>query len=228
MWHIFFIGLVIGITAAAVPGPINLEVVRRALSRGPKIGFAFGMGAVTADVLFVVASSVGALALISALPKGGRALLWLVGSVLLLLVGISALRARVPVERRPMPDDTQELSTIELTGPVYGARRMVRNYFLGLALTLTSPPTIMYWVITGLGFAKFTAEAEDPEKVPIALAAGVGISCTLWVTGVVTIAGRFHRRIRPETYLLVERIGGAALCSFAGYSLYKAIRILVG
>src|SRR5690606_29364249 len=27
MWHIFIIGLVMGLTAAAVPGPINLEVV---------------------------------------------------------------------------------------------------------------------------------------------------------------------------------------------------------
>lgn len=228
MWQIFIIGLVMGITAAAVPGPINLEVVRRALSRGPRVGMAFGMGAVTADVLFVIASSVGALALFTALPKGGQAILWLVGSILLLLVGMSALRARMPIERRPMPDDTQEISSVEFPGPVYNVRRVIRNYFLGLALTLTSPPTIMYWVITGLGIAKFTAEAEDPEKVPLTLAAGVGISCALWVAGVVTIAGSFHRKIQPQTYVLVERIGGAALCSFAVYSLYKAMRILLG
>jgi len=228
MWHILGIGLFMGIMAAAVPGPINLEVVRRALVRGPRVGFAFGMGAVTADILFVIASSVGALALFSALPKSGQAMMWLIGSVLLLLVGISALRAKVKEEKRPLTDETQELSTIEIVGPVYGIRRIVRNYFLGLALTLSSPPTIMYWIFTMVGFTRFTADAERPELVPWLLAAGVGTTCTLWVAGVATIAGSFHRKIQPATYLLVERIGGAALCGFAFYSLYKAIRIIMG
>lgn len=229
MWHIYMLGFVIGITAAAVPGPINLEVVRRALSRGPKVGAAFGMGAVSIDIVFVLMASMGALALVNALPAAGKATLWLVGSLLLLMVGISAFRAKMPPPpRRPIRDDTQEVPTIGRTGPVVSLHRILRNYFLGVVLTITSPSTIMYWLFTTIGTAKLTAEADHPELVPWLLAAGVATSCTIWVLGAVTIAGRFHRRIQPQTYLIVEHIGGAALCIFAAYSLYKAVRILMG
>lgn len=221
-----------GLTAAAVPGPINLEVVRRSLNRGPILGLAFGMGAVTADIIFCIAGSYGASSLVNSLPRNGKAFMWLVGSTCLLLVGLSALRAKVPVPR-PLPHmgQTQEIGTLQFSHPVIGMQRILKYYFLALILTLTSPATIMYWVATLLGVSKFTAdptEVDRPDYVPFVLAAGVGIACTLWVIMVATIAGKFHRRIQPRTYLLVERAGGLALCGFAAFSFYKAIRILLG
>jgi hypothetical protein len=50
----------------------------------------------------------------------------------------------------------------------------------------------------------------------------------MWVAGVATIAGKFHRRISPKAYIMVEHAGGLALCAFAAFSFYKAIRILLG
>lgn len=221
-----------GITAAAVPGPINLEVVRRALSRGPVLGLAFGMGAVTADVIFCIAGSLGASTLVSSLPRGGKAVMWLVGSTCLLVVGLAALRAKEP-KQRPVPNmnETQEVASLQLAHPVIGLQRILKYYFVALALTLSSPATIMYWVANSLGVSKFVAdpsEADQPDYVPYVLAAGVAIATTLWVVGVATIAGKFHRRISPRTYLMVEHAGGLALCGFAAFSFYKAIRIMMG
>jgi threonine/homoserine/homoserine lactone efflux protein len=232
MWHIYVIGFVMGLTAAAVPGPINLEVVRRALSRGTILGLAFGMGAVTADIIFTIAMTYGASTLVNSLSRNGKALMWLFGSVCLLFVGFTAFRAKMP-EQKPLPKigETQEIGTIELAHPVVGLQRILKYYFVALFLTLSSPATIMYWVASSIGFSKFTsdpAEVDQPDYVPYVLAAGVGIACTLWVVMVATIAGKFHRRIQPRTYLLVEHAGGLALCGFAAFSFYKAIRILMG
>lgn len=227
MWHLFLLGMGMGLVAAAVPGPINLEVVRRALSRGPRLGFAFGMGAVTADVIFVIAASQGILALVTALPKQGRATLWLVGSILLFLVGINALRAKLPENKHPVSlDVTQEMPSLDFEKPAPQLRRLVRGYLLALVLTLTSPSTIMYWVFTSLGVAKAITEADEVDHAPLLLAAGVGAACTAWVSVVVTVAGRTHRRINPKTYLLVERVGGAGLMFFGGYSLFQAVKTL--
>jgi threonine/homoserine/homoserine lactone efflux protein len=232
MWHIYVIGFVMGITAAAVPGPINLEVVRRSLSRGTILGLAFGMGAVTADVIFCIAGSLGASTLVNSLPRGGKAIMWLIGSTCLLIVGIAALRAKEqPPKTAPPITETQEIQTLELRHPVIGLTRILKYYFVALGLTLSSPATIMYWVANSVGVSKFLgdpSEADQPDYVPYVLATGVAIATTLWVLGVATIAGKFHRRISPRAYVLVEHAGGLALCSFAAFSFYKAIRILLG
>jgi L-lysine exporter family protein LysE/ArgO len=226
MWHLFIIGFFMGLGAAAVPGPINLEVVRRTLSRGPRQGFAFGMGAVTADVIFVIAGTLGALALINALPEDYRAALFLLGSILLLFIGVSALRARVPVDKKPI-QVTQAMPSLGGESSNGVILSTVRSYFLALVLTLASPSTIMWWLFTIVGVSKITGEAERQDLVPGLLASGVGTACTLWVAAMVTVTGRFHRKIQPQTYLLVERICGGALCVFGFYSLYEAIKLLL-
>jgi len=234
MLQIFTLGLALGLYAAAMPGPINLEVIRRSISRGPKIGLTFGLGASLADVTFVLLSSLGALALVNSMPLWGKAIMWLTGAAILFWLGIRGLRARMPV---PVgPDGTPATDSTGTTGPIptlmvpakVTVVDMVQSFLIGLALTLSSPPTIMFWIFNSLMIASthLTGKDEQNRSVPYLLAAGVGIACCTWVVGAVLVTSRFHRNLRPRTYVWVERIAGGALCGFATYAVYEAVKIL--
>lgn len=228
MLQIFTVGLALGFYAAAMPGPINLEVIRRSISRGPRLGLSFGLGASLADVTFVLLSSLGALALINSLPLWGKGIMWLTGSVILFILGVRGLRARFPVNAVGNVTGLQQSLNGTLNIRRASISDMVKSFLLGLALTLSSPPTIMFWVFNSLMVASthLTGAAAENVNVPYLLAAGVGVATTLWVTGAVLVTSRFHRNLRPRTYIWVERIAGGALCGFASYALFEALKIL--
>ncbi len=229
MLKIFTLGLALGLYAAAMPGPINLEVIRRSISRGPRLGLSFGLGAALADVAFVLLSSLGALALINSLPLWGKGIMWLTGSAILFILGIQGLRARFPKKKTQVAGvDQAEEEPIVVT-PKATPLEMAGSFLLGLALTLSSPPTIMFWIFNSLMVASthLTGGEAENQMVPYMLAAGVGVACTLWVTGAVLVTSRFHRNLKPRTYIWVERVAGTALCCFAGYALLEAGKILL-
>lgn len=230
MLQIFTVGLALGFYAAAIPGPINLEVIRRSISRGPRIGLCFGLGASLADVLFVLLSSLGALALINSLPLWGKGIMWLLGAGILFVLGVRGLLAKVP-QSTVATGTTGQISSIDEEVPPQKASvgDLTGSFLLGLSLTLVSPPTLMFWIFNSLMVASTHLTGNDAENlnVPYMLAAGVGVACCTWVLGAAYIAGRFHRNLKPRTYLWVERVAGTALCCFGAYALFQAVKILL-
>lgn len=227
MLQIFTLGMALGLYAAAMPGPINLEVIRRSISRGPRIGFMFGLGASVADVTFALLSSLGALALINSMPIWGKAIMWIAGAAILFWLGLRGLRAQVPAAASPQMPTNPRLDTV--VPVVASPPAMIRQFFVGLALTLSSPPTIMFWVFSNLMVAgtHLTGTDEENQNLPFLLAAGVGVACVMWVSGAVYVSSRFHRNLKPRTYLWIERITGGALCCFATYAVYEALKIMI-
>lgn len=224
-FHDILLGFSIGLYAAAIPGPINLEVVRRAITRGSKSGLCFGLGASTADAAFMYLSSLGAAALISTLPLWGQGLLWFFGAIVLFILGINGLRAKSPAESGSLGDKNVEYTgTVPIGSRIPGVE-LTKNFFLGLGLTLSSPPTIMFWVGNGLFIAGSRMTHEDSRNwlLPLALALSVAIACSLWVCFAVTLASKFRRMLQPSMYVWVERIAGGILCAFGCYTLWNAI-----
>lgn len=242
MQEILLFGVVVGLGAAAFPGPINLEVVRRSVSQGPRLGASFGYGAASADVLWAMGTALGATALIGSLPVWGQAGVYLVGAILLLYLGLIALRvkteqrtlddvdstaaANVPISARSGPKHESELrlqadASHPSPSTVFG---MIKSYVFGFFITLTSPSTIAYWVWVSAAAAR---HAREEQSVALPLGAGVGAACVVWVTIASTAAGCYHKKISARTYLLVERVAGIALCVLAVNTARVAIHLLM-
>lgn len=222
MMEIVIYGLILGFGAAAMPGPINVEVLRRAVSRGPVFGALFGMGAVTADVFYVTGTSYRVTQFFDALPEWGKALMTLAGAALLTFLGIRALRYKVPPEMalaEAVADVDEPENYLSRHAP-----RLARNYVLGLSLTLFSPSTFAYWLFISLGLVQHYGNVKN---VVLPLAVGVGIACTTWVVFSTTLVGYFHKRISPRMYVVVERVAGVALLFFAAAALFKAVERLL-
>lgn len=223
MWEIFVLGLAVGFGAAAFPGPINLEVVRRSVSQGTRGGVAFGLGAVSADLIYVTGTSLGAAALVAALPGWSKPVMYLLGAALLFGLGITALRAKValedppPISPRVSPKVKQRLEKTQDTGLIHG-------YLLGFVLTFTSPSTLAYWAFVSVSATGHALQQGGSITLPLVI--GVGTACTIWVFFAATIAGLFHRKISPKAYIYIERAAGIALCTFAAVSAYKGIELL--
>lgn len=227
MISLYLLGLVLGVCAALAPGPINLETVRLAIARGPKIGLAFGLGAVTADTLCCFLMFMGATSIYYNLSPFGKGNLGMVSAAMITFIGVRALLAKVKPPASTPEEIAREVNAPadELFHPVWS---LVKRYGMGFGLTLFSPVTIGFWVVASVSAAKYAGDSAEMDSAPLLAAAGVATVCSLWVTAAVNIAGRYHKQLDAKTYLRVERVVGALLLVVAAFSTMKAVDFYMG
>src|ERR1700736_6457116 len=90
-------GFLLGLSIAAVLGPIGLLCVRRTLVSGFVVGFVSGLGAATADASYAAVAGFGVSA-VAALLVDQRVWLRVVGGVFLVYLGVQTMQA-MPAER---------------------------------------------------------------------------------------------------------------------------------
>jgi len=130
-------GLLLGWSVAWPPGPINAEMVRRALTRGFWPAYTVGLGACSGDFLWALGVALGAGALAD-LP-GVRPALAAVSLVLLGFLAWTFLSGAWRGWRRlraGLPHDGASLRFETARG----------GYLLGLTMALSSPWNIAFWL----------------------------------------------------------------------------------
>ncbi|MEW9926022.1 LysE family translocator [Clostridium butyricum] len=79
-----FIGFLTGFTASIPLGPSGLESVNRSMSKGFREGFKVSLGAVSADLLYIVIINLGLFTLLSK-HRNFQSIFWIVSGVILIL-----------------------------------------------------------------------------------------------------------------------------------------------
>lgn len=162
-------GLILGWSVAWPPGPINAEMIRRALIPRPAGGgfwaaFQLGLGACTGDFLWALAVALGAGALLAS-PRLHLAL-GVISLCLLLFLAFTFARGawRTARAQRTAPETPTRLQRSSLS----------RGYFLGLVLALTSPWNIGFWlaVIGSQGAAAQNASFLNSLTLATAVVSG--------------------------------------------------------
>lgn len=196
---IFFSAFLLGLSVAAPIGPINIEIIRRALTVRPLAAFFFGLGAVTADCCYLGLALVAAEKARTILDSGwGYSLGLMVGGGMLAWIGWMSVRSKAAP-----PVVGEERTPISVA-------QAARGWGTGLMLTLVNPMTVTLWLSVAAGF---TASSEMGH--PVARLAGVGAGALSWVIFITTLLAFARSYVNARMLRMVNVVSGAVLIVFA-------------
>ncbi len=207
-------GLILGWSVAWPPGPINAEMIRRALlPRAQGGGFwtawQLGLGACTGDFLWALGVAAGAGALLASPPL--HLILGVVSFSLLLFLAFTFARGAWRAARAPRAGETASAAPPASLG---------RGYFLGLILALTSPWNIGFW------FAVIGAQGSTGAPAgflnSLALAVSVVSGAITW-TIVLCLALKLGARVfaRPGWQIATQALTALVMLFFAARLLWQ-------
>jgi len=221
-------GVILGWSVAWPPGPINAEMIRRALKpRSQGGGFwaawQLGLGACTGDFIWALGVAAGAGALLAS-PRLHLAL-GIISFLLLLFLAFSFARnAWRMAQTNPEGNGggtpgarPSEISTDNSTLPASDAKApptFSSGYFLGFILALTSPWNVGFWfaVVGGQG----AAQGHTSFLGSLILATAVVSGAITW-TIVLCIALKMGARIfaRPAWQIGTQVVSALVMLFFA-------------
>jgi threonine/homoserine/homoserine lactone efflux protein len=203
-------GLILGWSVAWPPGPINAEMIRRALIPHQQGGgfwaaWQLGLGACTGDFLWALAVAAGAGTLLAS-PHLHLAL-GVLSFLLLLFLAFSFTRGAWQTAKT----HRQTLATGEKVNQPAASR----GYLLGLVLALTSPWNVGFWfaVVGGQGATQMQATFLSS----LTLAASVVSGAIAW-TIVLCTALKLGARVfaRPAWQIGTQLVSALVMLFFAG------------
>lgn len=193
------IGIAIGLSLAAPPGPVNAIIASRTVTRSWRAGFLVGAGATTADTIFLTLS-------VMAHSLLGNVAGWLpyisfLGAPVMAYFAWTAFRALRSPE--------------EILAP--RAEAEAKSYAIGLSVNLTSPYPILWWLTAGLILI---------DQLGAAVLVGFYAGIILWITAFPLAVREAQRRIR-RTYHAMLLFSIVCLVALAAWLVWSAIGTLL-
>ncbi len=191
---------------AAPIGPVNVEIIRFGLRSGFNAALFTGLGAVTADTLYLVLFYFGLGAVIS--HPAVKISIWIFGSLVLFYLGITCIR------------EALLLKEMHQASPIGK-----RHFFSGFILAASSPMNIVWWAgIFGAVMAGRPASSLSLSGLFLNMAIPLG--CFFWVLGLSTVLHYSKRFITLRMLKTVTVSAGIMLCCFGVWFAFKLVSFL--
>ncbi len=203
----FVRGLAAGFALAAPIGPVAMICVRRALARGRLQGFAAGLGAAVADMMFGAIAGLG-LTVISTFIIAHEVAIGLIGGIIVLAVGLLTYGAPVL-----MADGLLNVQSLR------------RDFMTAFSMAITNPATMF----AALGvFAAFgPTHAQTGPHDAFALVTGVFGGSAAWWLILAGTAGSWRGSMMGRGLARLNRFSGALIIlsgvAVLGVVLYRAV-----
>ena len=210
-------GLILGWSVAWPPGPINAEMIRRALiphaaGGGFWVAWQLGLGACTGDFLWALGVAAGAGALLAS-PRL-HLVLGIVSFLLLLFLAFNFAHGAWRAASGSVGETAARRSAAVSSRSTKAPPTLSRAYLLGLVLALTSPWNVGFWfaVVGGQGAARQHATFLSS----LTLAAAVVSGAVAW-TIVLCTALKLGARIfaRPAWQIGTQVVSALVMLFFA-------------
>jgi len=192
-------GIGIGLSLAAPPGPVNAIIASHTVTRSWRAGFLVGLGATTADTIFLALSILARSAIAGIEPY--VPFIALLGAGVMVFFAWSAVRA------------WKRADTIVESRPEEHAR----SYATGLSVNITSSYPILWWLTAGLVLI---------NQLGSAVLIGFYGGLILWNTAFPLALREAQRRI-ARTYHAVLAFSIVCLFAFAAWLVWSAVTALV-
>ncbi len=201
----FFRSVFIGISVAAIPGPIFFELVRRTLSRGFAFGSLLSVGEFFGNFLLLSLIFLGVSNFFTqTIVKEG---LFLCGALVLGFLGVSALRLK--------------RNDVELS---YGkAPRGGNSIVVGFLISLSSPIVVALWIsLSGSYLATFATAGVVFLHIFL-----VAFGIMVFYFGLATLLYLTRSRISPRYVVSLSKIFGLVLLGYSFYFLYQLALLIL-
>lgn len=202
--HFIIVGIMLGLGAAIPIGPINLEVIRRNLHYGTKIGIALGLGACFADVTYLILIFLGVMHVL--VNSFVLKVVGILGGALLFWFGFKALSVTKISNKKTIKD---------LKSPSF-----LRHFSEGYILTLINPLTVVFWSSISVTLVNM---ADNSKTNLIGAMVGVLIGTVSWILGLNFALHYTRHRLSEKAMLNLSRLGGIIIIMFAIYSIWHAL-----
>ena len=193
-----FKGLLIGICASAPLGPVGILVLQKSLCHGFKNGFVTGLGAAFTDAIYAIIA-IFFLAITQDFLERNQILFLILGGIVVTVLGISMA----------LKNPFRKVKAVTEEEAAAGRRKFsFAGFFQSIAICITNPGAIL------IMFSLFTAfrvdvEPGNPYIVPLLISVMGG--CALWWFGFTTLFSIWSKRIKLQTFVLMNRIFGLLL-----------------
>jgi threonine/homoserine/homoserine lactone efflux protein len=172
-------GVIIGFAVAVPVGPVGLICIQKTITQNRLSGLVPGLGAAIADGLLASVGAFSITVIFSFITKE-QAILRIIGSLFLLILGIFALiKSKKQKEEEPIVKKETTLSLID-------------EFLSGFVLTITNPLTAFFFF---LAFANITDKIGDGLQVAITFVIGIFIGSCLWWILLTSVTDRIAHRI---------------------------------
>jgi putative LysE/RhtB family amino acid efflux pump len=199
-------GLVIGLGAAAPVGPVNLLVIRQALSGQRAAAITIGAGAALADMTFALAAAFG-LGALGTLFDRHDSLIRIVGGAVMLAFAVIVWR-----------------SAPRLGGAVAPVPRS-RLLAMGLSMAVTNPASLLFFVgsFSAIGFLGLGHDTSQHRVNSVLVALSVFAGSMAWWAFVSALAMRFRDRLSNGLLVLLNHGTAVALGLFGVGAVLAAV-----
>ncbi|MFB6081867.1 MAG: LysE family translocator [Halanaeroarchaeum sp.] len=199
-------GVLLGLSLAAPPGPMNAVIAEESVNRSWRAGFAAGLGAMSADAIFFLLALAGVVAVVQRAPTL-RGVMVGVGGILMLYFAYGAVQNAGSFSESAAGD--------------------AAGFWKAFALALTNPYQITWWLTAGVGLLN----PGTIEAFGVSLSAANGLltvggffaGILLWITGfpaALRAAGErvdvLGRGVAYVSALVLVWFGGVFLLDAAG------------
>lgn len=199
----FLKGLGVGLSVAAIVGPIAILTIRRTLSEGQAVGLAIAFGAACGDVVFALIAGFG-LTFIADFLKSHQIILRILGGLFLFYLGVTTFLEK-PKEKS---------ATIKAQG-------LANIAFGSFLLNMTNPVTIASFtaIFAGIGIG---SDEVDYTAI-LLLVLGVFLGAMLWNIGLTTVLTHLRSKFTDRTLEYINKCSGALLMIFGLLSIVSLL-----
>ncbi|MEM4971711.1 MAG: LysE family translocator [Sulfolobales archaeon] len=196
----FLAGLIYGFSLAVPPGPMNALIASRSLVSF-KIGFLTGLGAMTADFILMIITYFTSNIIDSNIIK----VIYVVGGSYMILLALLIAKSN------PEKD-------VKNRGGRSKTANSLVSYSTSLALGLTNPYQILWWLSAGLSFLSIFGPAAIT---------GLFIAILIWITFFPLLVRAGYYYGGRVTIIAIKVFSIAVLLTFAGLILYEGLWTLL-
>lgn len=198
--------MMLGISLAVPVGPIKLEMIKRGLSGGFWPSWLVGLGAVSADFIFMLIIFLGLSPFLQ--NTFVQTTMLVIGIIMLMVLGISTIRTAW-LQQRFLADNEEKPEQ--------------KPYWTGFLLALMNPFNFLFWFgIYGGTLQNIPSEKEWWVNAYLSLFIIAGI--ILWNINVAFTVHFFRTLISDITVRVMTGLAGAGLLGFACHLLIQLLK----